>query len=1344
MNNNFTLKTINKILVPISLMLLIQLLSFHVCHAQSSQDCDGDGILNIFDLDDDNDGVPDTEEAVCYNSSTQILNTVPYPYNDYFNTSSTQSPVNVNNLFNNSLNVKYSLIGDAIWQSASGTTPSNGGGLQIKNNGGPGVGDYLYFQPIATNTSSLTGANTNNYAEYELSFPGSVSNPSYVSAGLNNEDVFEVYAFNGTTPIPLDASNLTNFFPAILPSNWEVYDLGDGMKVVGKSTAGGTSVTTNIFTTTIPGVVTKIVIRSYKNITGSTSGTGTVTTGITTLAICDSLADFDNDGLPNTCDLDSDGDGCSDAFESGATTSSAANFVFPGPVNAQGQPNVPTYVSTYSTNSLDTSIKNCVLLPVSVPTPNPDVNQTWVDVPVTGDVHTNDEVPSGSTYANPSPNPSNPGSALPSINPDGTYTFTSPIPGVFTFQVPVSYPGGGTQLVDLVITVLDDSPTADNAPVANVDLAITPLNTAVTLNTLWNDSPGDATSPLVPGSVTVSTAPSNGTTSVNPATGQITYTPNAGFSGQDTLTYFVVDADGDTAYAKQIITILPIGSPNTTSATDDYKTTPFNTPVSGNAITNDMDAEGDTQTIVPQTTTIAGKGTLVLNANGTYTFTPVDGFVGPVEFPYSIYDNNVNVDSAMATIHILVEPPVPTPNPDVNQTWVDVPVTGDVHTNDEVPSGSTYANPSPNPSNPGSALPSINPDGTYTFTSPIPGVFTFQVPVSYPGGGTQLVDLVITVLDDSPTADNAPVANVDLAITPLNTAVTLNTLWNDSPGDATSPLVPGSVTVSTAPSNGTTSVNPATGQITYTPNAGFSGQDTLTYFVVDADGDTAYAKQIITILPIGSPNTTSATDDYKTTPFNTPVSGNAITNDMDAEGDTQTIVPQTTTIAGKGTLVLNANGTYTFTPVDGFVGPVEFPYSIYDNNVNADSAMATIHILVEPPVTAPNPDVNVTWVNIPVTGDISTNDANLPQGTTYLNPLANNTNPDGGANLPSINPDGTYTFVSPVPGVYTWLVPMKPCLTCDSILVELKITVLNSSLNTNPPAANTDIATTPKNTPVTLNTLSNDYTSNTGVGVGLNLTSVTVIDPPSNGTTSINPSTGEITYTPNQGFVGVDTLTYSVLDSLGNTVTALQIITIIDTTNTANTTSATDDYRAVTLGTPVTGNATENDNDAEGNSQKITPQTTTIPGKGTLVLDSTGAYTFTPISGFTGPVNFPYETTDNLGAVANATIYFIVKGSGFVFPVTLTSFHAIGNGCNVNLHWSTSTEKNTSYFSVLRKASKENSFFEIGQVNAAGNSTTESKYSFTDTQVESGNYEYKLNVVDMDMHATMTNIKQRK
>jgi hypothetical protein len=306
--------------------------------------------------------------------------------------------------------------------------------------------------------------------------------------------------------------------------------------------------------------------------------------------------------------------------------------------------------------------------------------------------------------------------------------------------------------------------------------------------------------------------------------------------------------------------------------------------------------------------------------------------------------------------------------PDVNATFVNAAVTGNVGTNDIKPTGTTYGTATANPGNPGPAIPTINSDGTYSFTSAVAGVFRFTVPMC-PGSvvvpDCALVDLIITVSEPT-TGNNNPFANTDMATTPINTAVILNTLANDKAGNNSSvALNPASVTVTVAPLHGTTSVNTTTGEITFTPTAGYTGYDTLTYQVCDLASPTpkcATAYQIITIIPVGTTNSTVAADDYNSTPLNIPVSGSVRSNDIDPEANVQTVTAQNTTIPGKGTLSLATDGSYTFTPVSGFSGPVNYPYQICDNGSPSVCTNATLYLLVFPSASLPLDIISFTAV----------------------------------------------------------------------------------------------------------------------------------------------------------------------------------------------------------------------------------------------------------------------------------------------------------------------------------------------------------------------------------------------
>jgi hypothetical protein len=379
------------------------------------------------------------------------------------------------------------------------------------------------------------------------------------------------------------------------------------------------------------------------------------------------------------------------------------------------------------------------------------------------------------------------------------------------------------------------------------------------------------------------------------------------------------------------------------------------------------------------------------------------------------------------------------------------------------------------------------------------------------------------------------------------------------------------------------------------------------------------------------------------------------------------------------------------------------------------------------------PDINATFVNTSITGNVGTNDTQ-PTGTTYGTATALPGNP--GSAVPTINSNGTYTFTSSVAGIFKFTVPMCPgsVVTPDCANVNLTITVSDANGFTNKPFANTDLATTPINTAVTLKTLANDKAGN-NTAVALNPASVAVTVAPLHGTTSVNSSTGAITYTPTTGYTGYDTLTYQVCDTKSPTpqcASAYQIITVIPAATT-NSTMASDDYNSTPLNINVSGNIKDNDSDPENNTQTVTAQTTTTPGKGTLTLLSNGNYTFAPVGGFTGPINYTYQTCDNgtPAVCTNATLYLLVFPSA-TLPLELLSFTAIAHNGNAQLTWRTAAQENVNRFEIERSSTSPLSYTSVGTVPV--NSGTTGTYFFTDQhagdRIKTGMY--RLKIIDND------------
>ncbi|NPE53577.1 tandem-95 repeat protein, partial [Dickeya dadantii] len=180
---------------------------------------------------------------------------------------------------------------------------------------------------------------------------------------------------------------------------------------------------------------------------------------------------------------------------------------------------------------------------------------------------------------------------------------------------------GGVATGTLTITVT----AVNDAPVAGSDTATTLEDTPVTVDVLANDSDVDG-NPLT---VTAATA-GHGTVVIN-ADGTLTYTPNANFNGTDTVTYTVSDGAGGVVTGTLTITVTAVNDAPVAGA--DTATTAEDTPVTVDVLANDSDVDGNPLTVTAAT---AGNGAVVINADGTLTYTPNSNFNGTDTVTYTV------------------------------------------------------------------------------------------------------------------------------------------------------------------------------------------------------------------------------------------------------------------------------------------------------------------------------------------------------------------------------------------------------------------------------------------------------------------------------------------------------------------------------------------------------------------------------------------------------------------------------------------------------------------------------------------------------------------------------------
>ena len=283
-----------------------------------------------------------------------------------------------------------------------------------------------------------------------------------------------------------------------------------------------------------------------------------------------------------------------------------------------------------------------------------------------------------------------------------------------------------------------------------------------------------------------------------------------------------------------------------------------------------------------------------------------------------------------------------------------------------------------------------------------------------------------------------------------------------------------------------------------------------------------------------------AVDDTETTDEDVVVDIDVLANDSDPDGDALSIIG--TTDPANGSITVNADGTITYTPDADFNGEDSFTYTISDGNGGEATATVT---------------VTVTPVN-------------------------------------------------------------------------------------DPPVAEDDNAETNKNEATTIVVLDNDSDPE---GDGL---TITTTSSPANGDVTLNDD-DTITYTPDFGFSGEDSFTYTISDGNGGEDTATVIVNVINGSPTAeDDTGSTDKGKATNIA------VLDNDSDPDGDNLTITA--TSEPGDGSVTVNDDGTVTYTPDPGFLGEDSFTYTISDGV-ATDTATVTVNVSDATMICAAYSDNFN---------------------------------------------------------------------------------------
>jgi len=430
-------------------------------------------------------------------------------------------------------------------------------------------------------------------------------------------------------------------------------------------------------------------------------------------------------------------------------------------------------------------------------------------------------------------------------------------------------------------------------------------------------------------------------------------------------------------------------------ANDDTFNTIEDTPVKGSVAGNDIPSKDGGNVWSKETD--PGHGTVLFNSDGTFTYTPEEGYCGTDKFTYTLKDIDGDSDTATVTINIECINDLPVANDDTFNTIEDTPVTGSVAGND-IPSkdGGNVWSKETDPEH-GTVL--FNSDGTFTYT-PEEGYcgtdkFTYTLKDIDGDSDTATVTINIECVNDLPVANDDTFNTIE--DTPVKGSVAGNDIPSKDGGNVWSK--------ETDPEHGTVLFN-SDGTFTYTPEEGYCGTDKFTYTLKDIDGDFDSATVTINIECIN--HIPVANDDTFNTIEDTPVKGSVAGNDIPSKDGGNVWSKETD--PEHGTVLLNSDGTFTYTPEEGYCGTDKFTYTLKDIDGDFDSATVTI---------------NIECVNgIPVASDDS---ARICQDRTLCSSVADNdilskdgentwsllSNPAHGTAV--VDSDGTYCY-TPIEG----------------------------------------------------------------------------------------------------------------------------------------------------------------------------------------------------------------------------------------------------------------------------------------------------------------------------------------
>ncbi|ELY2120642.1 tandem-95 repeat protein [Vibrio parahaemolyticus] len=502
------------------------------------------------------------------------------------------------------------------------------------------------------------------------------------------------------------------------------------------------------------------------------------------------------------------------------------------------------------------------------------------------------------------------------------------------------------------------------APVADIvaDKATVVEDTSTIIKVLGNDT-FEGTDKVV--SLDTNNGPANGTVSVNPD-GSVTYTPNDNYHGADSFTY-IVTSGGVSESTTVSVDVTPVN--DAPVAKDDIATTQEDTAVTIDVLPNDSDVDGDKLSI--ESASVPKEQGTVEVVNGKLVFTPAENFNGDAEITYTVTDGQLT-DEAKVTVTVNPVNDVPTIKVDAVESITEDAVSTDTVVatltvrDTDTPEGQLTVSLENNSNGyfvlvgdevklTQAGVDAVNNDELNLKDLTISASVSDGVNPTANGSDS----LIVNRVNDAPTVENA-IADQVLSEDFDAYTIDLNEVFKDSDS---------SLEFSVS-GNNSIQISIVSGVATITPTADWNGKETITFTAKDPSGESVSQTVNFTVTPVADIEA-----DKTTVVEDTPTIIKVLGNDT-FEGKDKVVSLDAENGPKNGTVIVNNDGTVTYTPDDNYVGKDTFTYVVTSGGV---SESTTVEVNVTPVNDAPvaKDDTAITDEDTPVTIDVLPNDTDV-------------------------------------------------------------------------------------------------------------------------------------------------------------------------------------------------------------------------------------------------------------------------------------------------------------------------------------------------------------------------------